>query len=76
MAEHHNSPPPGVNDVGVYRIWWKEDPDGYSVAAVGRDNAGRLWLAPSNWINGIPWLDWSLVERVELIEAAHQGRGD
>ncbi len=51
--------------IGVYWIYWKGG--GRSVASVGQDQAGRYWYAPANWLS-VPWLDWSKVERVELIQ--------
>jgi hypothetical protein len=64
-------------EFGVYRIYWKNpDPEAppYSVGSVGHDREGRYWLAPANWIGGVPTFDWSKVDRVELIEAWPPGR--
>lgn len=56
---------------GVYRIWWRDD-DKTSVAAVGRDATGDVWLAPANWINfQVSGQYWKKVHRVQLIEAAY-----
>lgn len=56
---------------GLYRIYWKGDPDGYSLAAVGSDRSGRRWLAPTNWVE-VGTADynktWRRVERADLIE--------
>ena len=35
--------------IGVYKIKWKGG--GSSLASIGCDAQGRLWMAPSNWIN-------------------------
>lgn len=50
---------------GAYRIFWKSD-GGESIASVGRDRAGRVWMAPANWISG-PTFDWRRVEKVHLL---------
>lgn len=63
----------------------EEDRYGYTLASVGSTYSGQRWLAPCNWVaeaqtrtrtDGstftvapIATLDWSNVERVELIEA-------
>jgi len=53
---------------GVYRVWWKYG-GGQSVAAIGRDSMGDVWIAPANWIKiNMFGLHWRKVERVELIE--------
>lgn len=57
---------------GVYRIRWKDDDGGTSVAAVGSDASGRRWFAPTNWIT-VPSFDWSKVHSVRLIEVQHPG---
>jgi hypothetical protein len=49
---------------GIYRLFWEEgDP---AVAAVGRDEEGDVWYAPTNWIS-VPNFNWSNIQRVELI---------
>lgn len=35
---------------GLYKVHWKSG--GYSLASIGRDTKGDIWIAPSNWING------------------------
>jgi hypothetical protein len=50
----------------VYRIFWKNG-DPPSLAAVGRGNRGRVWLAPCDWDN-VPSTYWLGVARVEPVE--------
>lgn len=50
---------------GLYKVYWREG--GSSVAAVGCDRAGRLWLAPTNWIT-VPTFNWEPVLKVERYE--------
>lgn len=61
---------------GVYRIFYKGHGSSYSLASVGSDESGDKWFAPANWIDKkkghiltLPSYHWSLVTRVELIEA-------
>lgn len=58
-------------DNGIYRLYWKEG--GFSLAAVGRDSAGRVWFAPVNWIR-VPCMQWTLVDRAEKIPAGLPNR--
>ena len=56
--------------VGLYRVWWKSDPDRPSLAAVGQCSDGNNWLAPANWLEP-DTRDrhvWRRVDRVELIQ--------
>lgn len=58
---------PSEIPLGLYKIYWLSG--GYSLAAVGFNNAGKRWLAPTNWIfeeNG-PSFDWNGVKSVELL---------
>lgn len=50
---------------GLYRLHWKSG--GFSLAAVGRDNFGVPWFAPTNWLR-VPDTRWSIVKRVERLE--------
>jgi hypothetical protein len=55
---------------GLYRVYWKGEGGGSSLAAVGSDRHGRRWLAPTNWITveSTPARNpWRMVEKVELI---------
>jgi hypothetical protein len=56
----------GQLEEGIYRLYWKEG--GYSLAAVGFDKVGKVWYAPTNWVDHIPCYDWDKIEQVELIE--------
>lgn len=47
---------------GIYTVYWKDG--GLSTAAVGCDQAGRFWLAPTNWLSVGMTDAWKLVERV------------
>ncbi len=51
--------------LGVYRLWWKSG--GWSFASVGQDREGRYWFAPSNWVSGVPCLDWSNIRKTTLL---------
>ena len=58
-------------DNGLYRLHWKKSHGGgTSVAAVGRDNSGNVWIAPTNWIVVGATRQWASIERVELITKA------
>lgn len=38
---------------GVYKINWKKKfGGGHSLASIGTDSEGNLWIAPCNWISG------------------------
>lgn len=54
---------------GLYRVHWRND-DRPSLAAVGIDEAGLPWLAPTNWarplVGGSPW--WRMVGRMDRIK--------
>lgn len=52
---------------GLYIIYWK-DVEGSSFASVGRDESGNVWMAPCNWIGGMPTFDWSSVSSVERVD--------
>lgn len=52
---------------GLYKISWADG--SHSLAAVGSDQIGRRWMAPTNWISG-PTFDWSNVSKVKLIKAS------
>lgn len=53
---------------GIYVLHWKDKHGGgLSVAAVGRDEDGKRWYAPSNWCGGVPCSDWRPVLTVELV---------
>lgn len=45
---------------GLYLLFWKDG--GYSLAAVGRNEAGYAWYAPCNWIT-VPCTNWSKIDR-------------
>lgn len=55
---------------GAYEIYWKaEYGGGMSVASVGRSSYGYVWMAPSNWVVGVPsFCDWGKVERVARLD--------
>lgn len=53
--------PRWYNGTGIYEIYWKEG--GASIAAIGVGPDGRLWLAPTNWVEPVMPPDWSQVER-------------
>ena len=54
--------------LGLYRIYWKDDPSRPSLAAVGMRDDGSRWLAPTNWVAPSTNPDiWADVVRVELI---------
>jgi len=52
---------------GLYRFFYGPGDKEFSVGAVGRDEAGRTWFAPTNWIAHIPCFDWNYLDRVELL---------
>jgi hypothetical protein len=49
---------------GIYRIYWRDE--GSSLASVGRNAAGDVWFAPTNWIT-VPSYDWSIIIRAEKL---------
>lgn len=52
---------------GVYVLHWKPSHGGgLSVAAVGQDEQGNHWFAPTNWVN-VPSYDWRKILTVELV---------
>lgn len=54
--------------LGIYRLYWSEEPLDLSVAAVGCDASGARWYAPTNWIwMNVPSTDWGPVVRAELV---------
>lgn len=56
-------------DLGLYKIFWKEKHGGgVSLAAVGYDQAGNRWFAPTNWLE-VPSFDWAKVEKAVLLHA-------
>jgi hypothetical protein len=59
---------------GLYRIYWSEDPEDLSVCAVGSNEKGLRWYAPTNWISG-PSFDWEKIHHVELITTQAIERG-
>lgn len=50
---------------GLYKIFWEGG--GSSLASVGSDESGARWFSPTNWVGGLPSLDWSKVKGVERI---------
>jgi hypothetical protein len=60
---------------GVYLIRWNP-PGGQSVAAIGRNRAGAVWLAPANWLN-VPAFDhWHEVDSATLLCLQRDGSPD
>jgi len=51
---------------GLYKIYWNSG--GSSLASVGRDAAGEVWLCPCNWVSGLSF-DWSAVKATRLIKS-------
>lgn len=51
---------------GLYFIYWKTG--GYSVGAVGINNEGERWIAPTNWSHGGYYDEWDKVSYVEAID--------
>lgn len=49
---------------GLYVLHWHGD--GQAAAAVGSNEAGDRWFAPTNW-TAVPSYDWSSVESAVLI---------
>lgn len=50
---------------GLYLIKWTAyQGGGFSLAALGRDQGGKIWIAPTNWVNGHAMLD----EQIDSIE--------
>lgn len=39
----------------------------FSIGAIGRDERGRVWFAPCNWISDVPCFDLGYLDHVELI---------
>jgi len=53
---------------GLYRLYWREG--GHSLASIGVDASGKLWVAPVNWLSPIQNPDakfWRSVDRVESV---------
>lgn len=49
---------------------------GFSLAAVGRDTAGKVWFAATNWANGAPTFVWTDVKSARLLLAERdRGKG-
>lgn len=59
---------------GLYRIYWMSG--GLSVAAVGIDEHGKNWVAPTNWLR--PWHAeyqydmWDHIDHVVLITTQNE----
>lgn len=51
-------------DHGLYILFWKDG--GLSVAAVGSNESGDRWYAPTNWVS-VPSYNWKPVKGVKLI---------
>lgn len=51
--------------MGLYRIYWKSG--GNSLAAIGRDKLGELWIAPTNWVSGSSNFNSADIEKLELL---------
>lgn len=49
---------------GLYKINWREG--GYSLAAVGRDREGKVWMAPTNWVSGATY-NWDRVGTADAL---------
>lgn len=53
---------------GVYKIYWQKG-HGKSVAAIGRDSQGNVWIQAANWVSTNAVIDyWQNVDRVEMIK--------
>jgi hypothetical protein len=67
---------PGEGNVplGLYRVQWKEG--GESLAAVGMNEKGERWIAPTNWIRAgmLSTEGWGAVERLFPIKPLTEGR--
>jgi hypothetical protein len=50
--------------LGLYKILWKEG--GASLAAVGEDDHGNRWFAPSNWLH-VPSFDWRIIKKAVFL---------
>lgn len=62
-------------DLGLYELRWKEsEGGGASLAAVGYDEAGNRWFAPTNWLT-VPSFDWKAVDHVRLIQRRPTSKG-
>lgn len=52
---------------GLYRVFWKGGDE--SLAAVGQNDLGDKWIAPSNWLSpDETGAHWRTITRVEVIE--------
>lgn len=52
---------------GLYRVFWKVG--GASLAAVGQNELGDTWIAPTNWLApDETGAHWRTVKRVEVIK--------
>lgn len=49
---------------GLYKLYWGDG--GASEASVGRNAAGDVWYAPTNWIT-VPSYDWSKIISVAAL---------
>lgn len=54
---------------GLFLLFWKSG--GTSLGAVGSDEKGRRWFAPTNWTD-IPSFSWGLVEAIERIPVVRE----
>lgn len=62
--------------LGLYKVFWKSG--GYSLASIGQDHDGNLWVAPCNWTGknldgkvNVAFTDqWENISHVRLIETA------
>jgi hypothetical protein len=57
---------------GLYELEYEGG--GFSLAAVGRDTAGKVWFAATNWANGAPTFVWADVKSARLL-LAEKDRG-
>ena len=64
-----DEPKDPVLQPGIYRIYWNDG--GMSVAAIGVDEFGKNWVAPTNWLRPFHQANqyklWEGIYRVELI---------
>lgn len=59
---------------GLYELEYNGG--GFSLAAVGRDTAGKVWFAATNWANGAPTFVWTDVKSARLLLAERdRGKG-